>query len=39
MKQMQMGTAINAENVIEDVPLLADGDTMKIPPAPWWKRS
>ncbi|CAI4961762.1 ANL_HP_G0008450.mRNA.1.CDS.1 [Saccharomyces cerevisiae] len=32
------GHAINAENLIEDVPLLADGDTMKIPPAPWWKR-
>ncbi|KOG97594.1 Rsn1p [Saccharomyces eubayanus] len=32
------GHVRNTENTIEDVPLLADGDTMKIPPAPWWKR-
>ncbi|CAI4700428.1 BFP_1a_G0042720.mRNA.1.CDS.1 [Saccharomyces cerevisiae] len=31
-------TNVNTENTIEDIPLLADGDTMKIPPAPWWKR-
>lgn len=34
----EANTNVNAENIIEDVPLLADGDTMKIPSAPWWKR-
>ncbi|CCF56667.1 hypothetical protein KAFR_0B03710 [Kazachstania africana CBS 2517] len=28
----------DSENIIASVPLLADGDTMKVPDAPWWKR-
>lgn len=28
----------NAENYIPTIPLLADGDTTTIPPAPFWKR-
>ncbi|CAI4048850.1 hypothetical protein SKDZ_13G3910 [Saccharomyces kudriavzevii ZP591] len=36
--EVNAGHIIDAQNIIEDVPLLADGDTMNIPPAPWWKR-